>query len=82
MPVSLRALVDTCSTSWPSVLLSYSPAVGGLLSAIALWVASRARSTSKDAQLTSEAAKTLWLLASDTPPATGPPGRHEDPEKR
>ncbi len=47
--------LDTSCVSWLAVLESLSPAVAGLLSAIALWVASRARSTSKDAQSTSQA---------------------------
>ncbi len=38
---------------WPLILTYVLPPVGALLSATALWVASRARSTSKDAQSTS-----------------------------
>ena len=38
---------------WQSTTTSLLPAVSALLSAIALWVASRARSTSKAAQSTS-----------------------------
>ena len=55
---------STCSESWQPFLLSLSPAVCALLSAIALWVASQARSTSRDAQQTSQGAVTLSLLAS------------------
>lgn len=55
---------DTCSTSWQPFLVSLSPALGALLSAIALWVASQARSTSRDALQTSQAATSLSLLAS------------------
>lgn len=40
----------TPGDSWSSFLVGVSPAVSALLSAIALWVASRARSTYKDEQ--------------------------------
>jgi hypothetical protein len=50
--------VTQCA-SWSDFLVSISPAVTGLLSATALWVASRARSTSKDAHATSRAALTI-----------------------
>lgn len=60
-----RLLENTSCTSYASFLLSVSPQVAALLSAIALWVASRARSTSKDAQRTSQAA-----LRTSTPPAS------------
>lgn len=53
----------TPGVSWPQFLVSLSPALAGLLSATALWVASRARTTSQDAQQTSQAAVTLSLLA-------------------
>jgi hypothetical protein len=46
----------TPSGSWGVVLVSLSPAVAALVSATALWVASRARGTSRVAQLTSEVA--------------------------
>lgn len=54
---------STPCTSYASFLLSLSPALGAVLSAIALWVASRARSTSVAAQSTSQAA-----LAFSAPP--------------
>ncbi len=38
---------------WPGILTYVLPPLGALLSATALWVASRARSTSQDAQSTS-----------------------------
>ncbi len=57
----------TLCNSLPDVLVSLSPALSGLLSAIALWVASRARTTSRDAQQTSQANLTLSLLPSDSP---------------
>ncbi len=38
---------------WQAILTSVLPAVGALLSATALWVASRARTTSRDARSTS-----------------------------
>jgi len=47
-------LLCTSPTSWTPFLESVSPAVAALLSAIALWVASRARSTSQVAQSTSQ----------------------------
>lgn len=68
---------DTCSTSWQPLVDSLSLPAGAVLSAIALWVASRARSTSKDAQQTSQGAMTLSLLAGHSLPDTGQPGRHE-----
>lgn len=43
----------TPSAYWPLILGYVLPPVGALLSATALWVASRARSTSLDAQSTS-----------------------------
>jgi hypothetical protein len=49
--------VSTSCTSSSDFLVSISPQVGALLSAIALWVASRARSTSKVALQTSREAK-------------------------
>lgn len=58
------ALANTSCTSWSAFLLSVSPAVGALLSATALWVASQARTTSKVAQQTSQA-----LLEYSKPPA-------------
>lgn len=77
----LSALEDTCSQSWPAVLVSLSPAVSGLLSATALWVASRAHSTSRDAQQTSQAAVSLSLLDSDSQRDSAQLGRHEAPPK-
>ncbi len=56
MLLSLDSLPTPCSTlgsSLPLILTSLLPPVAALLSATALWVASRARSTSKDAQSTS-----------------------------
>lgn len=70
---------STCSASFVSFLISLSPALGGLLSAIALWVASRARTTSEDARQTSQAAMTLSLLqpvqSSDSSSAPDAPDR-------
>lgn len=57
---------STSCTSWPTFLLSLSPALGAVLSATALLVASLARSTSKDAQSTSQQA-----LAYSAPPSPG-----------
>lgn len=46
-------LTCTPSAYWPLILAYVLPPVGAVLSATALWVASKARSTSKDAQSTS-----------------------------
>ncbi len=65
----------TPSAYLPQILAYVLPPVGALLSATALWVASRARSTSVDAHATSQAAVSLSLLASDPPVSRGfPPG--------
>lgn len=48
----VRTLSEYCS----GFLVSISPALSALLSATALWVASRARTTSRDAQQTSQEA--------------------------
>lgn len=58
---------STCGDSWQPFLLSLSPAVCALLSAIALWVASRAQRTSGAALQTSQGAVTLSLLAAEPP---------------
>lgn len=63
----------TLSPYWGSILTSLLPPAAALLSAIALWVASRARGTSVDAQSTSQAAVTLSLLHAE------PPSRSESP---
>jgi hypothetical protein len=68
---SLRTLVSTCSDYWPRILDSLLPPVAGLLSATALWVASRARGTSRDAQSTSQGALSLSLLHSVPPDSSG-----------
>jgi NO-binding membrane sensor protein with MHYT domain len=73
--------LSTCGTSWQPFLLSLSPAVCALLSATALWVASRARSTSKDAQQTSAGAVSLSLLASPSHLASADPAE-EHPSPR
>lgn len=71
----------TCSTSWQPLVDSLSLPAGAVLSAIALWVASRAHITSKDAQQTSQGAMTLSLLASPTAADMAHHGRHEAPER-
>ncbi len=53
------------------ILTYVLPPVGALLSAIALWVASRARSTSGDALSTSQGAVALSLLPSERPAVRG-----------
>jgi hypothetical protein len=73
---------STCSASYAAFLISLSPAVCALVSATALWVAARARSISKDAQQTSQAATTLSLLGTDSRLAMGeqaPPAVHAKP---
>ncbi len=65
----------TLSASWQQALVYVLPPVGALLSAIALWVAAKARSISGDAQSTSQAAVALSLLDSEPPVPRGyPPG--------
>lgn len=60
-------LLSTCSAYWGSILTSLLPPVAALLSATALWVASKARSISTDAQSTSQAAVSLSLLQAQPP---------------
>ncbi len=57
----------TPSAYWPLILAYVLPPAGAVLSAIALWVASKARSTSADAQQTSVAAVSLSLLQAEPP---------------
>lgn len=57
----------TPSAYWPLILTYVLPPVGALLSAIALWVGSKARSTSADALSTSQAAVSLSLLHAEQP---------------
>jgi hypothetical protein len=57
----------TPSAYWPLILAYVLPPVGALLSAIALWVASRARSTSGDALSTSQGAVAISLLHAEPP---------------
>jgi hypothetical protein len=63
----------TPSAYWPLILAYVLPPVGAVLSAIALWVASKARSTSSDARVTSEAAVSLSLLQAEPPVPNGYP---------
>jgi Flp pilus assembly protein TadB len=53
--------------SWGPFLVSVSPAVAALLSAIALWVASRARTTSKDVQSISSDHEVLFSKLLERP---------------
>ena len=56
------------------ILTYVLPPVGALLSATALWVGSRARTTSEDALQTSQAAVSLSLLQPQPPgPSASPP---------
>jgi F0F1-type ATP synthase alpha subunit len=71
----------TPSSSLSLTLVYLLPPAGALLSAIALWVGAKARSISKDALSTSEAAVQLSLLPRE-PPArsayrTGVPDRRK-----
>jgi hypothetical protein len=58
---SLPTPCSTLESSLPLILGYVLPPVGALLSAIALWVASRARTTSAAAQSTSRAAVAISL---------------------
>lgn len=75
--ISLLTSEDTCSTSWQPFLNSLSLPAGAVLSAIALWVASKAHATSKDALSTSQGAVALSLADSRSQHGTEPQGRHE-----
>lgn len=66
---------------WQPVLTYVLPPVGALLSATALWVASRARSTSADARSTSQAAVSLSLLEHGTRALSESPRDAQDPKK-
>lgn len=46
-------LLSTCTAFWESIPTSLSAAVAALLSATAMWVASKARSTSREGLWTS-----------------------------
>lgn len=69
----------TPSAYWPLILNWLLPPAAALLSAIGLWVASRARTTSRDALSTSQGAVALSLLQaappelSESPPAAPAP---------
>ena len=63
----------TSPVYWQPILDWLLPPAAALLSATGLWVASRARTTSRDAQQTSQAAVSLSLLQAE------PPGRSESP---
>jgi uncharacterized Tic20 family protein len=69
------------SASLPLILSYLLPPAGALLSAIALWVASKARSTSADAQSTSQAAVALSLLQAEPPEPNGYPPDAPDRRK-
>lgn len=70
----MDTLPCTPSVYWQPILAYVLPPAGALLSAIALWVAQKARSISVDAQSTSQAAVTLSLLPHEPPgPNASPP---------
>lgn len=62
-------LTQDCTQSayWQPILGSLLPPAAALLSAIALWVAAKARTISADAQSTSQGALTLSLMQSEPP---------------
>jgi pyrimidine deaminase RibD-like protein len=74
-------LACTPSAYWPLILAYVLPPVGAVLSAIALWVASKARSTSGDAHATSQAAVALSLLQAEPPVPNGYPPDAPDRRK-
>lgn len=57
----------TSPVYWQPILTYVLPPAGALLSATALWVASKARSTSEDARQTSQGAVALSLLQAEPP---------------
>jgi hypothetical protein len=57
------------------------PPAGAVLSAIALWVAAKARTTSADAHSTSQAAVALSLLDAEPPRPSGSRTRAQDRKK-
>jgi hypothetical protein len=63
----------TPSAYWPLILAYVLPPAGAVLSAIALLVASKARSTSLDARVTSQGAVALSLLQAEPPEPNGYP---------
>lgn len=69
----------TPSAYWLPILTYVLPPVGALLSATALWVASQARTTSVDAQSTSQAAVSLSLLHAVPPQPNGSARGAQDP---
>ncbi len=71
----------TPSAYWPLILAYVLPPVGALLSAIALWVASKARTISVDAHATSQGAVALSLLQAEPPVPNGYPPDAPDRRK-
>lgn len=72
---------STCTAFSEAILVYVLPPVGALLSATALWVGARARSISKDAQSTSQAAVSLSLLHAEPPSPSGYPPDVPDQRK-
>jgi hypothetical protein len=72
----------TPSASLQLILTYVLPPVGALLSATALWVASLARTTSRDARSTSEAAVALSLLDAEPPSRSASATGARGPRKR
>lgn len=71
----------TPSASWLLALTYVLPPVGALLSATALWVASLARTTSKDALLTSAAVARRSDMAPRSRGRRGSPPDVADPKR-
>ena len=68
-------LPSTCPDSFASFLVGVSPAVSALVSAIALWVASKARSTYKEEQ------RILSDLVTNVQRSSKPPGPNVSPRR-
>lgn len=71
----------TPSAYWPLILAYVLPPVGAVLSAIALWVASQARSTSEDARVTSAVVARRSDVHSALPEHSGSPTDAQDRRK-
>lgn len=79
---SIRTLGSMCSDFSPALVAYVLPPAGALLSATALWVASRAHTTSQVAQSTSQAALKASGLVSVSPDVIAQVRRAPDPKKR
>ncbi len=75
--VGASVLMQLCTSPdyWLRILDALLPPVAALVSAIALWVAARARSTYKDEQ------RTLSRLVTSVQRSSEPPGPNESPPR-